>query len=116
MSGASARLAAAAVGAGLLLAACHGDTYLEGSLSELFPLDVSRVEVARNSEAFQVTYFDNRDLFIDVVARVSVYVGDVDPDGGWRRPISLVGPPTAGCCAAWWPTPPAASRCACCPR
>ena len=85
-----------AVGLGLLLAAslaaaCGGDNALSGSVSEVFPLDVSRVEIARNNEAFQVTYFNNRGLFLDVVARVSVYVNDVDPDGGWRRPISLVG-------------------------
>jgi hypothetical protein len=77
--------------AALAAAACGGDNSLSGSVSEVFPLDVSRVEIARNAEAFQVTYFNNRGLFLDVVARVSVYVNDVEPDGGWRRPISLIG-------------------------
>jgi hypothetical protein len=80
----------------LLLLACAGDNELSGSVSELFPLQVSRVEVARNAEAFQVTYFDNREFFLDVVARVSVFVGDVDPDGGWTRPIPLVGASDGG--------------------
>ena len=90
-----AALLAGALAVVALLAACGGDNALSGSVSELFPLDVSRVEVARNAEAFQVTYFNNRGLFLDVVARVSVYVADV-PDGGWSRPIPLVGASDAG--------------------
>jgi hypothetical protein len=69
------------------LAACGGDNSLSGSMSEVFPLDVSRVEVARNNEAFQVTYFNNRDLFLDVVARVSVLVEDVDVKAGLVLPL-----------------------------
>ena len=54
------------------LAACGPETGLSGSVSELFSLEVSRVEVRRNEQAFQVTYLRNRGVFLDVVARVSV--------------------------------------------
>ncbi len=90
------RLAPAVAALAALAAACGGDNVLSGSVSDLFPLDVSRTELSRNNEAFQVTYFNNRGLFLDVVARVSVYVEDVDPDGGWRRPIPLVGASDGG--------------------
>jgi len=65
----------------LLLSGC-GDNLLGGSLSEIFPLDVSRVEVYRNEEALQITYYFNRNVFLDVVVRVSVYIADqtIKPD------------------------------------
>ncbi len=68
----------------LLLSACALDNSLGGSVSELFPLDISGAEVARNHEAVQVTYFRNRGVFLDVVARVSVSlrVEGVTEDGG----------------------------------
>lgn len=68
----------------LSLVACGVENSLGGSLSEVFPLDVSRVEVAQNQEALQITYTRNRGVFLDVVARVSVSLaGDGDPlDGG----------------------------------
>jgi hypothetical protein len=52
--------------------ACGADNILSGSLSEVFPLDVSKVDIAQNAEAFQVTYLRNRGVFLDVVVRVSV--------------------------------------------
>jgi hypothetical protein len=68
----------------LVLTSCAVENGLSGSLSEVFPLDVSSVEVAQNDEAMQVTYFRNRGVFLDVVARVSISLRDegVAPDGG----------------------------------
>lgn len=68
----------------LMLASCGLDNSLGGSLSEVFPLEISSVEVARNDEAMQVTYFRNRGVFLDVVARVSVSLrlDGVAEDGG----------------------------------
>jgi hypothetical protein len=56
----------------LFALACAPDNGLSGSMSEVFPLEVSRVELKRNEEAIQVTYLRNRGVFLDVVARVSV--------------------------------------------
>ena len=73
-----------ALGLGLFLASCGLDNSLGGSLGEVFPLEISRVEVAQNDEAMQVTYYRNRGVFLDVVVRVSVSLQDegVAPDGG----------------------------------
>jgi hypothetical protein len=70
--------------AGLWLGACANENGLGGSLGEVFPLDTSRVEVAQNFEAMQITYYRNRGVFLDVVARVSVSLqGEgVAADGG----------------------------------
>lgn len=69
---------------GLGLSSCLLDNSLGGSLSEVFPLDLSKVEVAQNPEALQITYFRNRGVFLDVVVRVSVSLQDegVAADGG----------------------------------
>ncbi len=69
---------------GLCLASCGQDNSLGGSLSEVFPLDLSTAEVNQNLEALQITYFRNRGVFLDVVVRVSVSLQDegVAPDGG----------------------------------
>lgn len=56
----------------LWLSGCALDNSLGGSLSEVFPLDISRVEVRRNDEAMQITYLYNRGVFLDVVARISI--------------------------------------------
>lgn len=66
----------------LLGLSCGPDNGLSGSLSEIFPLDVSRTELARNGEALQVTYYRNRGVFLDVVARVSVSLRDVEVKPG----------------------------------
>jgi hypothetical protein len=65
-------------------AACGLDNSLGGSLGEVFPLDISKVEVAKNDEAMQVTYLRNRGTFLDVVVRVSVSLASdgVAADGG----------------------------------
>ena len=41
-------------------------------MSEVFPLDVSTVEILRNDYAFQVSYYNYNGTAIDLVARVSV--------------------------------------------
>ncbi|MFP2904457.1 hypothetical protein ACLESD_05255 [Pyxidicoccus sp. 3LFB2] len=65
-------LAALVCGAGLT--ACGlSDNELSGSVSELFPLgNVSRVEVLRNAEALQVSYYRNNELDVDLVVRLTV--------------------------------------------
>ncbi|MBL8952350.1 MAG: hypothetical protein JNK82_16340 [Myxococcaceae bacterium] len=64
----------------LLCASCLEDNQLGGSMSEVFPLDVSRVEIHRNPEAIRITFLRNRNIYLDIVASltVSLYV----PDGG----------------------------------
>jgi|APLak6261678615_1056124.scaffolds.fasta_scaffold05579_1 hypothetical protein len=70
--------------AALLISACGLDNGLGGSLGEVFPLDISKVEVQQNAEAMQVTYLRNRGVFLDVVVRVSVSMATdgVSEDGG----------------------------------
>jgi hypothetical protein len=62
----------------LFLASCGEDNGLGGSLGEVFPLDISRVELHKNEEAFQVTYLRNRGVFLDSVIRLSI---SLDTDG-----------------------------------
>jgi hypothetical protein len=64
----------------LLLAACQNVNSLSGSMSEEFPLDVSYVNVYRNDQAIQVNFLLNRNIYLDVVARVTVAL--IIPDGG----------------------------------
>ncbi len=73
----------------LSTAGCAGDNSLGGSVSELFPLDISRVEVRRNSEALQVSYYNNRGEDIDLVARVTVATQGVDMSPG--KKVNLTG-------------------------
>ena len=73
----------------LLTFGCAGDNSLGGSVSELFPLDVSRVEVRRNTEALQVSYYNNRGEDIDLVVRVTVATDGLDLRSG--RKINLAG-------------------------
>lgn len=78
----------------VLLVSCGPDNGLSGSMSEVFPLDVSRTEIARNDEAIQITYFFNRGVFLDVVVRVSVLLADVTVKHG--KSISLKGSADSG--------------------
>ena len=78
-----------AVAAIVLLTGCAPENRLEGSVEELFPLDVSWVEVLRNDEALQVSYYRNRGADVDGVVRVTVALKDVDLDSG--EPIPLQG-------------------------
>lgn len=68
-----------------LLCSCANDNLLQGSASEVFALDVSSVKVYRNDEAIQVSYFRNRGIYLDVVARLTVALkladGGVDGNG-----------------------------------
>jgi hypothetical protein len=80
-----------------LAASACAENDLSGSLSEVFPLDISQTAVAVNADALQVTYLLNRDVFVDVVARVSIGISDLtlkpglkvaldgELDGGVRR-------------------------------
>jgi hypothetical protein len=72
-----------AVLAALLLCSCL-DNSLGGSVSEVFPLGISGTELRGNDQAIQVTYFNNRGVFVDVVARISVSleIDGVAEDGG----------------------------------
>ncbi len=72
------------VAAALAFVACAGENSLSGSVGALFDLDVSRVEVLRNEEALQVTYFRNRAAEVDVVVRVTVALQDVELQPGAR--------------------------------
>lgn len=71
------RLAVLVAACGLALWSCGPENGLGGSLGAVFPLDISRVEIARNPEALQITYMLNRGVFLDVVARISVSLEDV---------------------------------------
>lgn len=73
----------------LVASACAPENDLSGSLSELFPLDISQTAVAVNTDALQVTYLLNRDVFVDVVARVSVGISDLTMAPGLK--VSLAG-------------------------
>jgi hypothetical protein len=64
------RLSGLLAAVGLL--GCGGSNSLSGSVEELFSLEVSRVEVLRNAEAFQVSYYRNNGLDVDLVARLTV--------------------------------------------
>ena len=61
---------------------CQPDNSLGGSVGELFPLNISRVDVLRNEFAVQVTYYSNRGTFLDVVIRLAVYTADLDMKSG----------------------------------
>lgn len=75
--------------AGCLAVTACADNDLSGSVSEVFPLDISGTAIAANSEALQVTYLYNRDVFLDVVARVSVATSDLTLKRGIK--IDLTG-------------------------
>ena len=68
----------------LLMLGCGPDAALSGSLGVVFPLDISSIAIAQNEEALQITYLRNRNVFLDVVVRVSVALSDVTTleDGG----------------------------------
>lgn len=73
----------------LLCAGCAPDNELSGSLSELFPLEVSKVIVYRNQEAMKVQYLSNRGIYLDVVIDLTVNLEGVDPKDGAK--IDLAG-------------------------
>lgn len=88
---------AAALGTAAVVAAvagCMGDNSLGGSMSEVFSLDVSRVDILRNDDGFQVSYYNNNGNDIDLVARVSIALYGLDFQAG--RDFKLQGEYDAG--------------------
>jgi len=79
-------LAAAAVAAGV---ACgQGPNSLDGSLSEVFNLDVSRVHVIRNDDALVVSYEANNGRDIDLVLRFTLALDQLPLQKGRRLNIA----------------------------
>jgi len=83
------RLAAALVTAAAvaIAAGCMGDNSLGGSMSEVFPLDVSRVDILRNDDGFQISYYNNNGNDIDLVARISIALYGLDFQAGKDFPL-----------------------------
>jgi hypothetical protein len=71
-----------------------GDNQLGGSLSEVFPLDVSTVHVIRNDNAFVVSYEANNGHDIDLVLRFALALDELQFRTG--RTIPLQGTTDAG--------------------
>ncbi len=72
-----------------LASGCGVDNTLSGSLSESISLEANQTIIARNAEALQVTYLVNRDVFVDVVIRLSVSLKGVAVKPGAK--IDLAG-------------------------
>ena len=85
----SALTALAIVGCGI------GDNGLAGSLSEVFPLDVSSVAVLRNDQAFVVQYQANDNNDIDLVLRFTFAIDDL-PNFKAGKSYNLAGFTDAG--------------------
>lgn len=76
-----------------LLSGCQPGNSLGGSVGDVFPLDISAVEVARNNEAIQVTYLRNRSVSLDVVIRLSVSLDGIDSlQSGIKIPLEGAAP------------------------
>lgn len=73
---------------------CGADNSLSGSVEDLFPLEVSRVEVQRNTGAFQVSYYRSTATDVDLVVRLSVDTEGLDWKPG--RKVSLGGQTPSG--------------------
>jgi len=80
------RLSGLLAAVGLL--GCGGGNSLSGSVEELFSLEVSRVEVLRNAEALQVSYYRNNGLDVDLVARLTVATEGLDLRPGSKVNLS----------------------------
>ena len=76
-----------ALTAASLFFACSPDT-LSGSLGAVIDLETSRVDVSRNADSFQVTWFRNRGVFLDIVIRLSVFVGDKELKQGAKLDLA----------------------------
>ncbi len=86
------RLAGLLAGVGLL--GCGGTNTLSGSVEELFSLEVSRVEVLRNAEALQVSYYRNNEFDVDLVARLTVAIEGIELTPGSK--VGLAGNTPSG--------------------
>jgi len=73
---------------------CGESNSLSGSVEELFSLEVSRVEVLRNTEALQVSYYRNNGLDVDLVARVTLATEGLDLQPGSK--VDLAGNTPSG--------------------
>jgi len=60
----------------LCAASCGGG--LSGSVGQFFALDYSRLEILRDADAFQVTYYQDTPTEIDVVVRLTVVTTGYD--------------------------------------
>jgi hypothetical protein len=76
------------------LAGCAEDNTLSGSVSELFPMEVSWVEVRRSAQALQVSYYRNTAVDVDLVVRLTVDTTELDLSPGKR--INLAGEVSPG--------------------
>jgi hypothetical protein len=86
------RLSGLLAAVGLL--GCGGANSLSGSVEELFSLEVSRVEVLRNTEALQVSYYRNNGFDVDLVARLTVATEGIELTPGSK--VSLAGNTPSG--------------------
>jgi len=81
-----------ALSTSLLVAAAmacgQGENSLTGSLSEVFPLDVSTVHVLRNDQAFVVSYEANNGRDIDLVLRFTLALDQLRLKTGQRVNIA----------------------------
>lgn len=77
----------------VLLAGCGADNSLGGSVQELFPLEVSKVEVYRNEQAMKITYLRNRDTHVDVVVRMTFSLAGVEKKNGVKVDLAGEGDP-----------------------
>ena len=66
---------------------CSGDNSLGGSMSEVFPLQVSFVDILRNDQAFQISYYNNNGNDVDLVAQVVVSLDGLDFQAGKDFPL-----------------------------
>ncbi|XXF79380.1 hypothetical protein P2318_06405 [Myxococcaceae bacterium GXIMD 01537] len=76
------------------LLGCGQANSLSGSASELFTLEVSRVEVRRNNQAFQVSYYRNDGPAVDLVARLTVDTEGLELKPGQK--VDLAGDTPSG--------------------
>ena len=78
----------------LLSTGCAQEVALSGSMEEVFPLTVSRVDILRNAEALQIAYYNNRGTELDLVARVTVALEGAELQNG--KPLALEGETPSG--------------------
>ncbi|MGZ6028378.1 MAG: hypothetical protein ACXWK5_03075, partial [Myxococcaceae bacterium] len=71
-----------------------GSNSLGGSLSEVFPLDVSTAHVLRNDQALVVSYEANRGRDIDLVLRFTLALDQLPLQRG--RTVKISGTTDAG--------------------
>ena len=83
-----------ALGIAAALACGKGENSLDGSLSEVFDLDVSTVHVLRNDDALVVSYEHNAGRDIDLVLRFTLALDQLTLQNG--RTMNIAGSTDAG--------------------